>query len=590
MEFPTISRWLHCFVADSLQTESRVHYIYLVATSSTADARTVRVLLCTACGTDSTDGAGRNSRKDVVNPLSPGCCAFGTMSETKKKKEEDDESTQPPRIKATKKGRLYISTNSYDTDDDRIWAKSPRLKEALRWTGVEWEELVPDERQPKQIIGTTAAELDERRRRAADHQRALLLKQVMDKREEIKLETAVKAAKDAKKAAAGGAEKLDTGPDPAAVLAAAQEHMAKLMEASERRIADDRKRLVEAERIAQEKAAMQRKIDEELEQRKVEQLEVVKKTRAENLKKRLVREEMKDQAEKDAIIDGRKKEEARVKRELEIAAALKEREKKYREKSLQFAHKHAQKLNKIALQHEVKEQRAAQIAAETERKLAESEAIRVARVAELNAKVKMENKLRNEENEKRRLEKKMQDAQALQAKADAITRKLEAVDQRLQASLDESEQKRKEIQQKQVAEEQERRAKLEKMAREKVHAAGEMVGKAEAKDQALERAIKRKEHKLQLRAQESLLTFESKKQSVKRLMKVKEYERLLREEAMVEKDARISEVNRSKKEFKEQRRMLAQQFFVKKAIIKDEMVRLQSSVCLAYSVYAMVVY
>jgi hypothetical protein len=130
--------------------------------------------------------------------------------------------------------------------------------------------------------------------------------------------------------------------------------------------------------------------------------------------------------------------------------------------------------------------------------------------------------------------------------------------------LNESEQKRKELQQKQLAEERDRRAKLEKMAREKVHAAGEMVGKAEAKDQALERAIKRKEHKLKLRAQESLLTFESKKQSVQRLMKVKEYERLLREEALYEKDARISEVNKSKKEFKDQRRVLAQQFFVKK--------------------------
>jgi hypothetical protein len=446
------------------------------------------------------------------------------------------------------------------------------------WLGAECtskpaeEHLVPEERQATAVIGTTAAELEERRRRTAEHQRAALLKQVMDKREEIKLEQAVKAAKDAKKAATGG-EKVDTGPDPAAVLAAAQEHMAKLMEASERRIADDRKRLVEAERIGQEKAATQRKIDEELEQRKLEQLEQVKTTRAANLQKRLAREEMRELADEEAIVEGRKMEAARVRRDEEIAAALKEREKVYREKSLQFAHKHAKKLNKIAQLQEVKEQRAAEIAAATERRLAESEAKRVARVEELNHKVKMENKLRNEENEKRRLEKKAQDAQVMKDKADAITRKLQEVDERLQVSLQESETRRKEVQQSQLREERERRSKLEKMAREKVHAAGAMVGKAEAKDQALERAIKRKEHKLKLRAQDSLLAFESKKQSVNRLMKVKEYERVLKEEALYEKNARISEVNRSKKEFKDRRRVLAQQFFVKKAIIKDEMVR-----------------
>jgi hypothetical protein len=486
--------------------------------------------------------------------------------------DEVDESLLPPCVGTTKKGRAYISTNNYDTEDDRIWARSPRLKAALLWTGAEWEELVPEERQATAVIGTTAAELEERRRRTAEHQRAALLKQVMDKREEIKLEQAVKAAKDAKKAATGG-EKVDTGPDPAAVLAAAQEHMAKLMEASERRIADDRKRLVEAERIGQEKAATQRKIDEELEQRKLEQLEQVKTTRAANLQKRLAREEMRELADEEAIVEGRKMEAARVRRDEEIAAALKEREKVYREKSLQFAHKHAKKLNKIAQLQEVKEQRAAEIAAATERRLAESEAKRVARVEELNHKVKMENKLRNEENEKRRLEKKAQDAQVMKDKADAITRKLQEVDERLQVSLQESETRRKEVQQSQLREERERRSKLEKMAREKVHAAGAMVGKAEAKDQALERAIKRKEHKLKLRAQDSLLAFESKKQSVNRLMKVKEYERVLKEEALYEKNARISEVNRSKKEFKDRRRVLAQQFFVKKAIIKDEMVR-----------------
>jgi len=61
---------------------------------------------------------------------------------------------------------------------------------------------------------------------------------------------------------------------------------------------------------------------------------------------------------------------------------------------------------------------------------------------------------------------------------------------------------------------------------------------------------------------------------VERLMKVKEYERLLAEEALYEKDARITEVNQSKRDFKDKRRTLAQQFFVKKAIIKDEMVRI----------------
>lgn len=178
----------------------------------------------------------------------------------------------------------------------------------------------------------------------------------------------------------------------------------------------------------------------------------------------------------------------------------------------------------------------------TERKLAESEAKRVARVAERNKAVKLENKLRNEENEKRRLEKKASDAIAVKEKADAITRKLDEVDRRLQETSDADKQRRQDLIQSQLAEERERRAKLEQMAREKVHAAGAMVGtyswrwhatsfvlplfwirlmwiprvgKAEAKDQALERAIKRKEHKLQLRAQDSLLTFQAKKQSVR---------------------------------------------------------------------------
>jgi len=56
---------------------------------------------------------------------------------------------------------------------------------------------------------------------------------------------------------------------------------------------------------------------------------------------RLAREEKREVEEANAIVDGRKKEAARVVREEEIAETLKAREAVYREKSLQFAHKHA---------------------------------------------------------------------------------------------------------------------------------------------------------------------------------------------------------------------------------------------------------
>ena len=485
--------------------------------------------------------------------------------------DEEDMDQLPPAIRATKKGKMFISTNNYDTDDEKIWPRSPRWREALRWTGVEWEELLPEEDGPRMVVGTTAAELEERRRRNAAQLRSELLKQVMDKREGIKLDNAAKAAAAAKGAASGGG--VDTGPGPAAVLAAAQEHMAKLMEASERRIADDRNRLVAAERLAQEKLEQQKKIDAVALQRKQEQFETVKETRTRNLQARLAREEKREVEAANAIVDGRIKEAAREVREAEIAETLRAREKVYRDKSLVFAHKHAIKLNRIAALGEAKEARAKEMASVTERRLADSEAKRVARVEERNKAVKLENKLRNEENEKRRLENKEADAIAVKDKADAITKKLDEVDKRLQETLDADKQRRHDLIQAQLAEERDRRVKLEQMAREKVHTVGAMVGKAEAKDQALERAIKRKEHKLQLRAQDSLLTFQAKKQSVERLMKVKEYERLLAEEALYEKDSRIAEVNQSKVDFKDKRRTLAQQFFVKKAIIKDEMAR-----------------
>lgn len=258
--------------------------------------------------------------------------------------EEVDASTLPPEVKTTKRGRQYIATNNYDTDDSRVWARSPRLKEALLSTGIEWSSLEAPESGANLVIGTTAAELAERRRRAEEHERMELMRRVLDRREEIKMDHAQKAAAAAKAAETGGGG--GAGED-STVLQMAQEHMQRLMEASERRIADDRRRLAEAENLAQEKLKEQQRIDDELARRKVEQFEAVKKQRAANLQARLEREAKKEAADLQAIEDGRQLEAARMEKEEEVAVKLEKNKMQYSGNSLAFARKRAKKLNKV---------------------------------------------------------------------------------------------------------------------------------------------------------------------------------------------------------------------------------------------------
>ena len=481
--------------------------------------------------------------------------------------EEVDASTLPPEVKTTKRGRQYIATNNYDTDDSRVWARSPRLKEALLSTGIEWSSLEPPESGANLVIGTTAAELAERRRRAEEHERMELMRRVLDRREEIKMDHAQKAAAAAKAAETGGGG--GAGEDSSTVLQMAQEHMQRLMEASERRIADDRRRLAEAENLAQEKLKEQQRIDDELARRKVEQFEAVKKQRAANLQARLEREAKKEAADLQAIEDGRQLEAARVEKEEEVAVKLEKNKMQYSGNSLAFARKRAKKLNKIAEMHRAREQRAAEVAAATERKLAESEAKRTLAVEKRHAQVMAENKARNEENEKRRQAKVLEDAQRTREKADAIVKKLAEVDQRLLVKEEEAERRRKALQIQQVKDEQERASKLLAIQRSAGRAAADTVKNAELKDAALERAIKRKQHKLQLRAQDNSIRFDLKQHQVARMMKAKEYERSVREEDLNIKDAHIAEVNFEKKQFNEKRGRIAREFFVKKAMLKD---------------------
>ena len=179
-----------------------------------------------------------------------------------------------------------------------------------------------------------------------------------------------------------------------------------------------------------------------------------------------------------------------------------------REKSLQFVKEHGRKMKKILKRQAEKEERLANISVSTAAKIEASDIKRKQKIAEQQQLIMKENKLRNQENEKRRLERSHQDQKRMLEQEKEIKTHLEDVDRRLQEKQGE---KQASLRRKREAEEEaeaERVAKLKAIEQGRLMSEGNMVGKAEEKEQQILRALKRKDQKLQIQAEESRLAFE----------------------------------------------------------------------------------
>ena len=443
---------------------------------------------------------------------------------------------------------------------------------ALASSGIEWAELLeppPEEMRGMILVGgATGQEIADRRQRVARVRRAELVEVVLGRREELKAEQKAKllAGQGAGGNANADAEREKGNSSVAAELA----RQAAMLESTNRRIGDDKARLAAANELAQQRAQEQMRIDAEFAKQKALHEEHVREHAAKVSRERFAREEDAKRRAEAEILKGHEKQAARLVRDKQIQEKIKAQQEEYRARAGENLKKHSQKLENLMRKNKERQERAVEMASITEAKMAESEAKRLAKVAEMNKKIKADNKARNEENERRRQAKIIEDARALMLREEETLAKFAANDARM---LSIEEQAREE-QLKRVAAENSaklvRQEKHEQMLKNMVQSAGAKVGKAEEKAMALDRAIKRKDHQLAIRAEESRLEFQKKQFQVKRLAKQQEYQRQLAEGALDRKNARLDMVNGAKKESILQRKKVAQDFVVKKQLLKDE--------------------
>eukprot|EP01052_Picozoa_sp_SAG31_P014809 SAG31_NODE_932_length_10913_cov_3.933235_10_plen_355_part_00 len=307
-----------------------------------------------------------------------------------------------------------------------------------------------------------------------------------------------------------------------------------------------------------------------MKQRQAEHKKEVQKRRAENLQKQLEREAQQVQEAAEAVEKERAAEMVRIERDTQIERARRRREKEAREKALAFAREHDRKMQVILDRQAKKQEKLAMINVETAAKMRESELKRLAKVAEQKQKIMLENKLRNEENEKRRKERHAMDQKRMLQKEEEIKAHLDAVDRRLssvEADKLRTLRNKREIEE---AKEAERLAKLEALERQRTMSEGDMMGKAEAKEAAIDRALRRREQQLEIKAEESRLKFDGKRRYVARMHRKQVHELDEAKQRIMEKSQRIEDKNAAKERLKAERRRMAQQFFVQQRQLRDE--------------------
>eukprot|EP01052_Picozoa_sp_SAG31_P015163 SAG31_NODE_967_length_10684_cov_58.582239_1_plen_552_part_00 len=131
--------------------------------------------------------------------------------EESEESEEPEEEEPPPRIFRTKRGREYISTGNFPTDDECVSKNSPRMLRALATTGVEWRDLVEPGDPPEEEEEEEEEDAG-RRRQAGRARRIELMEMVLTRREELKAEESEQqAARAAGPKAVAMYEALDEG-------------------------------------------------------------------------------------------------------------------------------------------------------------------------------------------------------------------------------------------------------------------------------------------------------------------------------------------------------------------------------------------
>jgi hypothetical protein len=278
---------------------------------------------------------------------------------------------------------------------ERIDRKDALLCRALLAAGIRWHQLLPlpeDAFRKQEVPGQPVTkEVVERRKRAYEELRAEALNRVLDKLDELREQQARREAR-AARAADGEAMSADelaelqraglvdpiakAKAEAKAMMAIEVERQRKLMESKEAKAARELAKVQAAERLAQEKYEESVRVTKMQQEKKEAQAAEVNRRRQEAAQWRFARQLQLKQEEEIAADEAHHSSLLREERDRKIKQREAERREAMQMQRLAFAHKHKQKLARIARERREKEEHLVEIAIETEKKMRAADKVR----------------------------------------------------------------------------------------------------------------------------------------------------------------------------------------------------------------------
>ncbi len=296
----------------------------------------------------------------------------------------------PPVLVAT-----VDETGITTASQERIDRKETLLCRALLAAGIRWHQLLPlpEEAFRKQEVPgqPVTKEVVERRKRAYEELRAEALNRVLDKFDELREQQARREAR-AARAAEGEAMSADelaelqraglvdpiakAKAEAKAMMSIEVERQRKLMESKEAKAAQELAKVEAAERLAHEKYKESVRVTKMQQEKKEAQAAEVNRRRQEAAQWRFARQLQLKQEEEIAADEAHHLSLLREERDRKIKQREAERREAMQMQRLAFAHKHKQKLARIAQERRVKEEHLAEVAIETEKKMRAADKVR----------------------------------------------------------------------------------------------------------------------------------------------------------------------------------------------------------------------
>ena len=296
----------------------------------------------------------------------------------------------PPVLVAT-----VDETGITTASQERIDRKETLLCRALLAAGIRWHQLLPlpEEAFRKQEVPgqPVTKEVVERRKRAYEELRAEALNRVLDKFDELREQQARREAR-AARAADGEAMSADelaelqraglvdpiakAKAEAKAMMSIEVERQRKLMESKEAKAAQELAKVEAAERLAHEKYKESVRVTKMQQEKKEAQAAEVNRRRQEAAQWRFARQLQLKQEEEIAADEAHHLSLLREERDRKIKQREAERREAMQMQRLAFAHKHKQKLARIAQERRVKEEHLAEVAIETEKKMRAADKVR----------------------------------------------------------------------------------------------------------------------------------------------------------------------------------------------------------------------